>query len=356
MPLFNNRKRSATKAGLSNAVRTAYGVGRAAYAGYSAYKKRKSVKTRFKPRRGGSRSKTKTKRRNTEKSWDRDGNGIAYKKATLTYKRSKTFNVTKMLTSLSRRSFVFAGGAISDQGLQNTTVVTEIKTPELITMFTALRGGVVIPATQASIVFNLNSILYEIEFSNSGPTAIEIDIHHMIDKQSGLVTLGTPMSIWGLGLADEVSTAPTTAQTPWLKPTAVKRFNLAYWTKTYSKSLSPGEKIKLTLRHNVNRVLDYQYLDQFQCIRGITSQVMVTQRGAICDGNQAFAVTALRQTLSRSKLIWLVKYTLEGQLLNSYPKINYTNSGLPGVLVTPLLDQSDGPAQPQNTEDPLEYA
>jgi len=317
----------------------------------------KGIRSKGRPRYGGSRTKTKRKR-NSQKSWDRDGNGIAYKNHTITYKKGKKFKLTEMLTANSINANLFSGGKAGVQGIQESAIVAGVSCTELVRFYETLNNGVGTVPTNRAISFNLKKITYDLEFSNCGPATIEIDIYFLIDKCTSITLPGTPIIEWTQGLQDQqgpVVLAPLIT-TPWQKPTGIKRFNLLWWTKTFNKSLSPGEKIKLSVHHNVNRVLDYEYLQRFLTIRGITSQFMVVQRGTICDGNNDPVITANRQNLCRTKLIWLAKYSMQGSLLSTRTKMTTYTSSLPAVAVTPLYDQNEGPGAPQNTEDGTEYA
>jgi len=318
----------------------------------------RSVRTRKKPRYGGSRTKTKRKR-NTQQSWDRDGNGIAYKTHTITYKKSKKFKLTDMLCANSTHANVFAAGKSGLQGVQEAAVVAGISCTEIVPFYVTLNNKVGTIAEGRSIAFNLKKIQYDLEFSNCGPAAIEVDIYFLIDKVTSITLSGGPITEWEQGLQDQAGSAASAAPlrtTPWQRPTGTKRFNLLWWSKCFQKSLSPGEKIKLSVHHNVNRVLDYEYLQRFLTIRGITSQFLVVQRGTICDGNNDPLIASSRQTLCRTKLIWMARYQMHGSLLSTRTKNTTYSNSLPIVAITPLYDQNEGPGAPQDTENGTEYA
>jgi len=336
----------------------AYRAGKSVYqAVRGGTKRRKLKKGTQSSKKRRSRVSKRSRNGNSQASWDRDGSGVAYKNHSITYKKTKWAKTYQKLTNLGEHSIIFSGGSHGLQGVQVPSYVVAVTTPELIPLINTLQDGVPVPVNKRALKFSLNSIQYDIEFNNCGPAAIEVDIYYLVDKITSVTTPGTPVQVWTNALADEAGTTitPTTA-TPWGVPTTTKSFNLHYYTKKFTKSLSPGEKIKLTLKHSVNRILDYQYLQRFFSIKGITSHIMVVQRGTICDGNNDPLVSVARQTLCRTKLIWLTKYKLVGQLLNNIPRIQTISNQLPGASVNPLYDQNEGVGAPQNTEDGTEYA
>jgi len=363
MPMPSSAKRTYSKAfgGM--------GVANAAYQGFKKLKSfartgrtnrtNKKIRSRFRPK--NARSFTATKRRNKgQKSWDRDGNGIAYKNITITYKKGKTFRLHEQLTTKSSWSTNFSGGGVSTQGLQGVNLLTVISTAQMIPLYTTLNDNLAIAAYNKAARFNLCSIRWELEFMNCGPAAIELDIYHCIDKVTSISNSGWGPTEWEQGLQDQagppIAPAATPLNTtPWTRPTQTKRFNLLYWSKRYDKSLSPGETIKLTIHHNVNRVLDYEYFQRFSTIRGITNHVFVAQRGTIGDGSLATGVGAGLQTLTRSKVVWLGKYTFVGQLLNPHARHTQQINTLPNNIVA-LYTQNDSAAAPQDSEAPAEYA
>jgi len=326
------------------------------YQKYTRNGRTKGIRSKNRPRNGGSRTKTKTKKR-SQRSWDRDGNGIAYKNDTLTYKKSKQFKLTEILTAKCSHGIVFSGGSVSPQGFQAAKNITTLSTVEIKPFYETLNNGAPILPYNRSVEFNLAQIRYDLEFNNCGPAAMEVDIYHLIDKVTSITQNLGPKEEWDLGLADQGGPTYVPNQLdPWQSPNSVKRFNLLFWTRKYTKSLSPGEKIRLTLRHNVNRVLDYEHLQKFVTIRGITSRIFIVQRGTICDGNNDPVVAADRQTICRTKMVHMIKYQMLGQLIQSKYRTNVMNNLLPTAFINPLFDQNEGPGQPQNTEDGAEYA
>jgi len=351
----NTYKSNFRAQGIMNRVRTGYRAGRAAIAAYKGYKK---VKSKFRPKSGGSRTKTKNKNK-TQQSWDRDGNGIAYKTTTLTYKKANQFKLRDILGEKGMMDGVFYGGNTSTQGIQDSMTVSTIAASSLGDLYTTLNNSAALPS-ERGIRFNVNQIRFEIEFMNCGPAAVELDIYHLVDKNTSVTAAGSTNIEWDQGLQDEQGSfaAPLRTQ-PWALPTSVKRFNLLFWSKRYPKSLAPGEKVKFNVYHNVNRVIDYEHVQRFATVRGITQQIFVIQRGTVGDGTLGTGFVGVPPaggvTITRSKVAWVVKYGITGHMLATRQK-RVRHIGTLPTTITTLYTQSDSAAAPQNTEDPNEYA
>jgi len=326
--------------------------------GANLYRNFKKVKTQFRGRRKGPGSKTRTKKRKRpEGDWDRDGNGVAYKKVTITYKKNKQFKARELIGEPGSFQQIYYNGNVNLMGLQKGTLVGGATTVELNNLFETL-NGVPAPVNFRSRRFNFTYIRWEVEFMNCGPAPMEVDIYHLIDKNTSVTAPGAVITEWEQGLQDEAGGfTTTTPETPWSKPTEVKRHNLLYWTKRYPKSLAAGEKIKFTLQMNVNRVVDFEHIQRFNRVRGITNSIFVVQRGTVCDGERGmgfvFPPPSGGVTLCRTKLAWVATYKMGGVLLSDKTKKVRRIGALP-TTITNLWTQNESAGAPQDTEDPLE--
>jgi len=369
-PYISNKRRASTQLtpGLGQRLRTAYNIGNQLYSAYRTYRggsrtsgpaPRRSVKTKFRNRGARSYTRTKTKKNNPTAPWPRDGNGVAYRTIHLNYKKHNQFRLRDMLGEKGSMRNIFYGGHISTQGVQAGKMLGAITTTELKDLHTTLNNGVIITSERA-IRFNLNQTKWEIEFMNCGPAPMELDIWHLIDKNTSISSPGGVDTEWQQALDDEAGGVGGAVIThPWSKPTDVKRFNLLFWSKRYPKSLAPGEKVKFCIVHNVNRVLDYEHLQRFTNIRGITHQIYLNQRGTVGDGDKGTGFPNVPPiggvTLSRSKLAYVAKFSLTGHMLATKSKRTRNIGALP-TNITALWTQNDSAAAPQDTEDGNEYA
>lgn len=345
----------------SGAFRSAMSIGQTAYGGYQGARAlhnrlkqatgdRKRQRIKSEPRRGPSFTKTKTKKKQKKKH-SVGHEGEDYINHRITYKKSKVFGLTKVLTNVSRLSTVFAGGNSSSQGLQQFSNVRVTPTLALLSFFNTLINASANPSEQ-SIKFNLQQIRTEIEFQNAGPSDAEVEFWHLIhkDTESGIPTLLDAGAAWTAGLANEQSGGPATSATqPWSKPTEVKLFNIKYWSKRFTRTLRSGEKVKFNVYHNVNRHMDHTYLADNVRIRGITQEIWITQKGTVGDGTQTLTVTAANQTLTPSKIVWVGRQTVVGQILGKFPRVTQQT----GTLPTGLLTLFDIPVDEGDPEDSM---
>lgn len=287
-------------------------------------------------------SKTQTK---TKEEWQvNEADGIKYKTHSITYKKSKLARLTQ---KLSQKGMVYdysASGVASGQGNQQAGVVSSTVGANITALYETLNNGVAMAARQDSNKLYFGTAMHEMEFSNAGNTTLEFDIYILIDKVTQPLAT-SPGAIWDAAILAEANDvlAPGETKTDlWTLPTSFKLFNINYWTKKLRCSLTPGENCKLKFRFNLNRLLDTQYPVSFQAIRGITHHVMVVTRGTLGDSTQTLAVTAFGQTITPSKLIWVLKRTWSGSILSTLPRVNKQLANeLPSLLATLYAQDED---------------
>jgi len=292
--------------------------------------------------------KTGTVKENTDQWTANHADGIKYKTVNIKYKPSKLAKLTRALSQTGSIYDYSASGGFSTQGAQGASLVTTIDAALFAELYGVLNTPVTV--TTHSRKMYLGLMRTELEFQNAGNTTCEFEIYVLIDKNTG--SLSSPGTIWDNGINAEVfnATAPVENKTDlWNKPTSYKAFNIAFWTKRYSCHLTPGENCKFNLNFNPGRILDTQYMDDYSSIRGLTHHVMVVQRGVLGDSTKTKTVTAAGQTLTPSKLIWLIKRTFHGCVLNTLPKVTKQHDGT-GELPTLLgalwhQDEDGGPIE-----------
>jgi len=293
---------------------------------------------------GGSGSGTTTE---NEREWTQNhADGIKYKIVNISYKASKMGKLTR---ALSQPGHIFdhaASGGGSNQGQQGALLLTTFDAALYNELYKALNQTVAITPSTHSRKMYLGLQKTEIEFHNAGPTTLEFEVYTLIDKNTG--ALSSPGTIWDNAINAETNTAtaPVEDKTDiWCKPTNYKLFRTSYWTKRNTCHLTPGESCKWTFNFNPKRLLDTSYLDDNASIRGITFHIMVVVRGTLADANKAKAVTPGSQTLSPTKLIWLMKRSMHGSILNTLPRVvqqRLLTSELPTALGSLWHQDEDG--------------
>lgn len=288
----------------------------------------------------------KMKKQDPDKWTPNNGNGIKYKNVTIKYKATKLAKLTKSLSQPGSVYDYAARGGFSTQGQQGASLVSTFDGSHYSQLYTLLNAN--IPAGVNTGVRKMYLGLQQtmIEFQNAGNTTCEFEIYVLIDKNTG--PLSSPGLVWDNAIvAEEFNAAtPTEGKTDlWNKPTTYKGFNIAFWTKRYRCMLTPGENCKFTLNFNPGRILDTKYLQDYVSIRGMTHHIMVVQRGVLGDSTKTKTVTLDGQSLTPSKLIWLIKRTSHGSILNTLPKITKQRDGtldLPTGLTTLWHQDEDG--------------
>lgn len=301
---------------------------------------------------------TRLKKQDPEQWLVNEADGIKFRDYRITYKKSKLAKLTQKLSQVGNVYDYTAAGVGSAQGQQQAQVVSASTGLNIADLYTTLNGAVAAGVLSESRKMFLGTVGHNIQFSNAGNTTLDFDIYILIDKTTQ--TLATaPGAIWDAAIASEVfnATAPVEAKTDlWVKPTMHKAFNINYWTRRLHCSLTPGENCRLDFRFNINRALDTQYFGDFQTIRGISHHVMIVTRGSLGDAVKGFAVAAGQQTITPSKLIWVVKRHWTGSILATLPKVSrQLVAELPSALGT-LYQQDEDSGAIEDAMDPLNYA
>jgi len=272
--------------------------------------------------------------------------GIKYKTMSIKYKASKLAKLTKALSQPGSLYDYKASGSISNQGTQGASLLTSMDAANYAELYEALNHGVILSPVVHSRKMYLGLQQTEIEFNNAGPTTCEFEVYFLLDKNTG--ALSSPGALWDKAIIAQTlnGVAPLEDKTDlWNKPTTYKMFNIAYWTKRARCHLTPGESCRWTMNFNPQRILDTEYMDDNAAIRGLTYHVMVVQRGVLCDGTKTKAVTINSQTLAPTKLIWLIKRTSHGCILNDNARICKQRDGtteLPTAMGTVWHQDEDG--------------
>jgi len=332
-------------------------------AGYEAltqgYKIAKKVKSTF----GKTKTKTKVKQENRWMTNAQDG--IKYKNVKLSYKAAKRQKLTQTLSQVGRVYTYANGGFVSTVGVQNAGSILALSNFDLNLLHTALNEGTALTTVRSNELLNFIGSVDEIEFMNCAPTPVEFDIYVLIDKITSITT-NDPGTIWQDGMNREQSDAAAPIEAfsdPWLRPTDVKAFNIAYWSKRHSCVLTPGQKCKFNYTFNRKRLLDTAYQQSYQQIRGITHKIFCVVRGTIVDASNDKLVTSNGQSISDAKLVFIRKQTLFGSILSTLPKVvkHIVGGGAPvsGGLPTALAAQyhiDEDTGEPENAATAGEFA
>jgi len=293
-------------------------------------------------------AKTKTKTQKPDKWSNNSADGIKYKNVNISYKRSK---IGKLYQKLSEPGQIYeyqANGGTSNQGQQSMSFVgTAVQTTDYLALYNALNPVGGSNAGELSKKLLVKKVRHEIEFQNAGGSTCEFDLYILLDKATS-PTVQNAGNTWDNAIAAELSVGgtPTEAKTDlWTKPTSFKKFNIEFWSKRLSCTLTPGENCKLTFNFNPNRMLDTQYLNGNACVRGITHSIIIVQRGTLGDSSKTKAIALAGQTITPSKIVWLIKRTYFGAVLGNNPRVNqqkFASTELPTALTSLWTQDEDG--------------
>lgn len=287
-----------------------------------------------------------------------EADGIKFKNYTISYKKTQIAKLTQKLSQVGTVYDYTSSGVASGQGNQQAGVVSSTVSANIQDLYTTINGTIVITPAQESRKMFFGTSMHEMQFNNAGNTTLDFDIYILIDKNTQPLA-SAPGTVWDNAIAAEAfnAVAPGEAKTDlWTFPTAHKLWNITYWTKRLKCSLTPGENCRLKFRFNINRLLDTQYIEEFQSIRGITHHVMIVTRGSLGDGTQTLAVTAGQQTITPSKLIWVLKRTWTGSIVTSLPRVNRQLANELPSAVAALYQQDEDSGLVENSMLPANYA
>lgn len=229
------------------------------------------------------------------------------------YKFNETFNVscTPGTQSSGNVSSPYWGlSAITGLVTQGLTVVTQ---PTLPT--TKIQDFKIL----------LKSVTANLVLTNEAPGACEIDIWDLICNCS-TSSYATPTSQWVQGLVDEEGPATDTVNMLYSIPTMTKRFNLNWKViKRTRLELGAGRSHRHTCYYRPNIIIDSQYANTFQMIKGVTRAIMVTVKGLPSDTSNTYTVGTV--TTGRIKVVGIHDVKYDSCMISSQPKnINFQNT------------------------------
>lgn len=341
-------------------MQTVEGVRHGYEIGKNLYQNAKIIGEAAKAVKNATKGKTKTAtKKKADKNWGAiDTSGLKYKNVNISYKPSKIGKATRALSQPGSVYNYSTGGGTSTIGQQNAVTMMGTFGADINTLYQGLNDGVALTGVRASEQLYFSGTTEEIEFNNCSPTTLEMEIYVLIDK----TTSASPpdaVPTWTSGITQESNDATLPAESPstlWLRPTAVKAFNINFWTKRYDCVLTAGEKCKFTLNFKRNRLLDTSYTQNYSNIRGISHRIMLIHRGTLVDADNLKTFTAGNQSISETKLIWAWKRTMRGRILSTLPRVNkQIGLNFPTTLSAQWhIDEDTG--EPENANITTEYA
>lgn len=172
--------------------------------------------------------------------------------------------------------------------------------------------------------FFLGSCTTKLRLLNEQASVVEVDIYCIISKQTTPGGHGVdPFTAMNTGLSEiNGESTANTYNTIDSKPTESKLFN-TYWKIATVKrvTLQPGKQLNFTWRFNANRVVDVQYFQDNDAVRGLTHGMLCLARGSMV-GNVLGPGVDTKVDFAPVKLVGTVEKTFQSRMCNFYPR-NY---------------------------------
>lgn len=193
----------------------------------------------------------------------------------------------------------------------------------------------------------LSRVVTEMEIVNQTGDLTTIQIYNLVSK----TTTGTavsPITAWENGLQEEMGAGGATSFFPGNKPTSSKEFNIA-WKIVGCKSVEmlPGKVHRHKFVFTPNRIVDFNYFQNYQYVKGITCYTLVVAKGSPTDTSKTFGLPSNANiNLSPVKLIYSIRHRYVTKILSVLPANTYQlNSFTPSTVGTTAMytwDQEAG--------------
>lgn len=295
--------------------------------------------------------------------------GLSHSYASLIYNKKPIIKTEEKLLEPCVQKIVNPIQYIASSGLQGVNINVNLSqnpynttlSPSLDNQFSsALRylnttgsyvGNPILQAGQRSMKFLVSSMTYSLMMSNMSLGSCEVEIYDLISKVSTASVL-LPNSQWTAGLVDEdVSALSPTINQYGSVPTSSKAFNLTWKIVKRTKvELGPGRSHEHLFTQKPNIIMDSEYLRQFNQIKGITSAMMIVQKGLI--GDSVVGTTSGVVTTTETKLDCILTTTTTVRAINSIPRhfISINNLTTGATVVNVVNEGSGGISNTVNTE------
>lgn len=297
---------------------------------------------RKRPRGAGSETKNK-RRRIGRRNPPTESRAQTYNKWNLKYKKKGFPKNLKYLCPISCKEQNNTFGAISESGRQSVTELqTYLHTSQLInawddiakTYNSSTSSWTSIPAVKdgfTSCKMHLKSMQTEIKIINQGPSTAEVDIYVFIHKNTTSSSKST-IQYWRQGIDDidrdiinrvdtvSVGYGSKRARTdPNMKPFTSTDFKRQFYNAHHKKlSLETGREHVQKWNFDINRIIDMDYINDYDKLKGLTCEVVIFTRGALGDTNNDLTVGTV--TYGPSKVVGVMNNKLRVGILSTQPK------------------------------------
>lgn len=261
--------------------------------------------------------------------------GLSTSSARRIMKANKYVKIAKRLGSNSIYRFnevysvtaspgVQAAGSVTSP-LWGKTAVAGIMAQALST--TTLSG--LVTSTTSSWKIMLKSVTTSLTLTNESPGGVEIEIWDVISRANAASSAYlTPIQAWQTGLTDEGGPNTNATTYPGASPTNVKLFNIRWKVLKRTKlEIGTGRTHRHTCYTRLNRIIDNEYFDNYDTVRGVTQTAFCIIKGLPGDTGNTWAVST-NITTSRVKVVGIYDVKYDSQAVAYSPKNMYTGNNL----------------------------
>jgi len=259
----------------------------------------------------------------------------------LNYKKNKLGRHLKMIGNKSFYEQLDPIETLGVAGLQtptnisNSMIGTDIQTlyAAAAKQYNITAGSVIaLPSNQTNYKCNrfyLHKLELLLKLTNQSPSPVEIDVYLLIAKKSG-TGVPVPLTVWSTD-NDNIEQAGTVDFTyPYARPNGKVWKGFYYTNKKYTVVMGPGCTHDFKFYHNINRVVDMDFVASNAWIKGISSQIMLVQRGSVAD-SAADNTIGGDVALTKTKVIGLLSRKFTTQMMSFFPRTHTQVSNMPAV-------------------------
>nr|WAE42539.1 MAG: capsid protein [Cressdnaviricota sp.] len=194
-------------------------------------------------------------------------------------------------------------------------------------------------AGQYSFKMYLGSVINVTEFANCSPGGLEVEIYDCVSKVTANAYT-SPDTAWTNGITDESEGFTVSNNQLFSVPTTSKAFNMNWRIVKRTKiELGIGRSHEHTFAHKPNRIIDTEYFNTFNMVKGITAATLFVARGTVGDSLQTNAVGVVGT--GNVKLVGVCRKKYISRAVESTPR-NYFQQNNLAAAPASLYTQNEG--------------
>lgn len=208
--------------------------------------------------------------------------------------------------------------------------------------------------------FLLETLKRTTTYTNQSPVKVTMCIYDLVAKQNCNNSTTNPATLWGNGLTDDAGTGSGSLNVPDEDPRASKVFNL-FWkvSKKTRVVLEPGREFVHVFGKTFNKLIDYEWINNFSILQGITMVQMIVLYGGLVDDNPLATGTS-NVTLAPAKVVAMQRTFYSIRQVTVFPRKQASSSSMVTTHANAFWAQDEGTDAPvtviSNTGAGVNYA